>query len=362
MDVIMRRSLFPLLLLTAFLCTTTAHAEDKATLQARLDRVNKLTALDDPSLKPWTMKIIFQIDDDGGKLKEQGSIEEWWAGPSEYKISVFSPSYTATTIVNKDGRFHTAGTAETPYLIEVLERQMVHPMPHSGEVSGLAPETVKLEGITGTVPECIMLGKDLRNVADPQLGLLPTYCLVPGKDLLQVSYDYGNLMVERKSMGMFQQKVMPVDVRIAINGVDAADSHLLALKAAPLTDADFAVPASGMEHVDTPRVRVPFHTLYTEIVASPPRDAPFDVKPDALSAPVQVHILIGTDGIVHYARLESTPDPRMAPPALWMASHLIFTPHREDGKLVDVETTANIYFSKRLKQPVMQEKNMAPKN
>jgi hypothetical protein len=44
----------------------------------------------------------------------------------------------------------------------------------------------------------------------------------------------------------------------------------------------------------------------------------------------------------------------MAAPAMWMASQIKFTPHREDGKLVEVETTVNIYFSRRLKQPVME--------
>jgi hypothetical protein len=361
MDGIMRRPILALLILAAILCATAARGEDKAALQARLDRVNKLTALDDSALKPWNMKISFQIDDDGGKLKEQGTLEEWWAGPSEYKISIVSLSYTATTIVNKDGRFRTAGVAETPYLLEVLERQMVHPMPHPGEVSGLSPETLKLEGATGPATECIMLGEMLRNVSFPQLGLLPTYCLVPGKDLLQASFDYGNLTVERKSMGMFQQKVMPIDIRVTLNAVDAASSHLLTLKTAPLTDADFALPTSGMEPAEVPRVHVSYRDLYTEIVATPPRDFPEGVKPDAMSAPVQVHIRIGTDGSVHFVRLDTTPDVRMAAPALWMASQMKFTPHHQDGKLVEVETTANIYFSKKLKQPVMQEKNMAPK-
>ena len=362
MDGIMQRSFLPLLLLSAFLSATGAHGEDKAALQARLDRVNKLTALDDPALKPWNMKISFQIDDDGGKLKEQGTLEEWWAGPSEYKISIVSPSYTATTIVNKDGRFRTAGMAEMPYLLEVLERQMVHPMPRSAEVSGLSPETLKLEGVTGPAPECIMLSETMRNITYPQIGLLPTYCLVAGKDLLQASYDYGVFMVERTAMGMFQQKVMPIDIRVTLNRVNAASSHLLALKTMALTDADFAVPASGMEPADTLHVHVPFSKLSPEIASEPPRiPPPTGVKPDALSAPVQVHMLIGTDGSVHSLRLETTPDVRMAAPAMWMASQTKFTPHRQDGKLVEVETTANIYFSNRLKQGVMDNKTMEPK-
>src|ERR1700722_9607906 len=123
----MRPPIFVSLVLTACLCAASAHGEDKAALAARLDRINKVTALDDPALKPWSMKLSFLLDDDVGKLKEQGTIEELWAGPSEYKITIASPSYSATTIVNHDGHFRTAGAAETPYLLQLLLRQMVHP-------------------------------------------------------------------------------------------------------------------------------------------------------------------------------------------------------------------------------------------
>jgi hypothetical protein len=350
MDEIMRRVIFLFPILCASLCATNAQAEDKAALAARLDRVNKITALDDPTLKPWNMKIAFSLDDNLGKLKEQGTLEEWWAGPSLYKISIVSPSYTATTIVNRNGRFRTTGTPDMPYMLEVLERQMVHPMPRSEEVSGLSPQTVKIENAPTPAPECIMMGEQMRNVPFPQVGLLPTYCLVPGKDLLQASYDYGNLMVARTAMGMFQQKVMPIDIRVFMNRVDTASSHLLALKTAPLTEADFVVPATGMASADVPVVHVLYRDLHSEIASVPAQAMPTGLQPSVLSAPVEVAMRIGTDGGVHSVRLVSTPDIKMAAPAMWIAANTKFTPHHKDDKLVEVDTIANIYFSKALSE------------
>lgn len=350
MDGIMRRIIFLPLILTACLCAIAAHSEDKAALAARLDRVNKITALDDPTLKPWNMKISFSLSDDVGKFKEQGTLEEWWAGPSLYKISIVSPSYSATTIVNLSGHFRTAGAADTPYMLEVLERQMVHPMPRPNEVTGLSPQAVKIENAPTPVPECIMLSEPMRNVTFPQVGLLPTYCLVPGKDLLQASYDYGNLMVARTAMGMFQQKVMPIDIKVFMNRVDAASSHLLALKTAPLTEADFAVPAAGMVSADVPVVHMLYRDLHSEILSVPAQAMPTGLQPSVLSAPVEVALRIGTDGGVHSVRLVSTPDIKMAAPAMWIAANTKFMPHHKDDKLVEVETLANIYFSKALSE------------
>src|SRR5580698_10564719 len=93
--------------LLALVLVSNAHADEKATLQARIDRVDAQTRLDDPALKPWYMKVNFQLYDAAGKPGEQGTFEEWWAGPSLYKRTVTSPSYTATLIVNKDGKFRT---------------------------------------------------------------------------------------------------------------------------------------------------------------------------------------------------------------------------------------------------------------
>src|ERR1700733_15845813 len=104
--------------LILFGLTSVSHAEDKAASQARLQRADALTRVDDPALKPWYLKTNFSLFDDNGKLAEQGTLEEWWAGPSMYKRTITSPSYTGTIIVNKDGRFRTAGSAEAPYLLE----------------------------------------------------------------------------------------------------------------------------------------------------------------------------------------------------------------------------------------------------
>ena len=55
-----------------------ARAEDAATLTDRLHRAENLNSLDDPAMKPWYLKLSFQLFDDKGKPTEQGTIEEWW--------------------------------------------------------------------------------------------------------------------------------------------------------------------------------------------------------------------------------------------------------------------------------------------
>jgi hypothetical protein len=329
--------------LILFGLTSVSHAEDKAASQARLQRADALTRLDDPALKPWYLKTNFSLFDDNGKLAEQGTLEEWWAGPSMYKRTITSPSYTATIIVNKDGRFRTAGSAEAPYLLEQLERQIVHPLPGEGEIAGATPQLQK-PAASGPPVDCVMLSRTLRNVPYPQIGLFPTYCMDHDKDVLKVSYDYGSFMAVRSALGMFQQRVMPVELMIYMNRVTAASSRIVALKTAPLTEADF-VPPAGMEPDATERVTLPYRDIRDTHIANIAPVTPPGLQPSVLSQAVEIHVRLGTDGHVHAMRLASTPDPLLATAAMAAVVRWTYAPHLVNGKAVEVETTIPVMFS-----------------
>jgi TonB family protein len=346
---------FLLVALCAFAVAPVSHAEDKAATQARLQRADAATRLDDPELKPWYLKVNFSLFDDSGKLAEQGTLEEWWAGPSLYKRTITSPSYTSTTIVNKTGHFRTAGTPQTPFLLEQLERQIVHPMPGDSEVSGSSPQLQK--PAEGSPPiDCVMLNQPLRGVPFPQIGLFPTYCMVPGKDMVQVSYDYGSFMALRSAMGMFQKRVIPIDLALSLNRVQAVASHLVMLKVAPLTDADF-VAGTGMEPVDPQRVHAEYRDLKATQIANIAPVVPVGVKPSAMSEPVVVRVRLGTDGRVHFIRLVQTPDPLLATSAMAAVLRWTFEPHLVDGKPAEVEMNIPVMFSKGLGEKELGRRN-----
>lgn len=352
---------FSAALFVLFFAALAHAADDKATFQARLDRVDASTRLDDPALKPWYLKLNIQLYDDTGKPSEKGTIEEWWAGPNLYKQIFTSPSYTATFLVNKDGKFRTTGAVEPPYLMEMLLRQVVHPMPRADETAGLTPQLIKttntsqqLMTASAGMPECIMLSRAMRKMAYPPVGLFPTFCMVPGKDILQVTYDNGIFMVARGSLGGFQQKIVPVDVKIGLSCVttigvkriDAASSQMTVMKVAPLTEADFAVPASGMAPDNTPRVQMNFAKLKSEqsLLLNPV--VPDSANQAQLSDPVQVQAVFGIDGKVRSMRLFSAPDPLLANSAMAAIMQWSIKPQQVDGKPVEVETNVEATFQR----------------
>jgi len=335
--------------------TPQSCGEDKAATQARLERADSGTRLDDPALKPWYLKANFSLFDDAGKLAEQGTLEEWWASPSLYKVTIASPSYTATTIVNKDGHFRTASTATTPYLLEQLERQIVRPLPDRSDIEAFAPMLLKpVEG--GPMLDCVMLGQPLRNVPFPEVGLFPTYCMERGKDLLRADFDYGSFMAVRTAMGVFQSRVMPIDLTISMNRVQAVLSHTAMLKVIEPAAADF-VPSSDMEPANPQRVHVEFRDIKATQIANIAPVLPAGVKASAMSEAVTVHARIGTDGDVHSLRLLSTPDPALATAAMAAVIRWTFQPHIVDGKPAEMETNIGVMFSKGIQEKELGRRN-----
>ena len=328
-----------------FFCVLSAatHADDKAALQARLQRADALTRLDDAALRPWYLKASFQLYDYAGKPTEQGTLEEWWGGPGLNKRTITSPSYTATTILNKDGRFQSSGSQEAPYLLELLEKQIVHPLPGEADIAGSSPRLMK-ETAGGAVMDCIMLQRNMRYMPYPEVGIFPTYCFDHDKDMVHVDYDFGVFMAVRDRMGMFQQRVIPVDLTISMNRVSAVSAHMAMLKTMPLAGTDF-VPDAGMAKLDVQRVQLGYSAIKDSQLENAAPVYPDAFHPSGHSEPVVVHAILGTDGHVHSLRLESTPDALLAAPAMAAVSRWSFRPYLLNGKPAEVETNLPVSFT-----------------
>src|SRR5712672_1453919 len=79
-----------------------ASAEDATALIERLHRAAALNSIDDATMKPWHLKLSFQLYDAKGNPTEKGTVEKWWAEPSRQKTVYTSPSYSSTEIWTKE--------------------------------------------------------------------------------------------------------------------------------------------------------------------------------------------------------------------------------------------------------------------
>lgn len=110
------------LLLLAIGLPTASIAQ--AGLQQQMDTLSAATSLDRDGIKPWHMRLAFDLFDLKGKPQESGTIEEWWAGADRARVVITSPSFNETLPGDELGV-----QGREAYLVHLLLNEFAHPMP-----------------------------------------------------------------------------------------------------------------------------------------------------------------------------------------------------------------------------------------
>lgn len=183
-------SLFALLIVSA------AHASDKGDPRKKVLDASHATRINDVDMKPWHLKVNFHLSGLNGQPSEDGSIEEWWAGLSTWRLRIESPSYTGTVIENRDGDFRTEGVGPIPLRIRAIEQDIVYPIPMGEDLSRTVPHTShqKLEKVT---LDCIQL-------SEPPIPVpSASFCFDQGGGAFRAMISVNSLMLVRDQISQF---------------------------------------------------------------------------------------------------------------------------------------------------------------
>jgi len=326
-----------------FALAGSACAQDSAALVERLHRATALNSIDDPTMKPWHLKLSFQLFDAKGTPTEKGTIEEWWGGPSREKTVYTSPSYSSTEIRTNDGLFRSKGMTYVPSSLELILRQVVHPTPSEGDITDSKPDLRK-ETAGKTPMDCIMLAQQIKNVAYAPLGLFPTYCFDRDSDSLRVSYDFGSQLIVRNKLGTFQQRTVAVDQTALQNSITQVSGHLDTLQSIVPNESDFA-PSADLEGVKPDGAMVSAGVMAGLKISGVSPFYPEAARRDHVSGTVILRARIGSDGHIHSLRVISTPAADLAIASLAAVRQWTYKPYLLNGEPVDVDTQITVNFT-----------------
>jgi TonB family protein len=323
--------------------TGVACAQNTAALVERLHRAVDLSSIDEPQLRPWHLKLSFRLFDAKGKPTEQGAIEEWWAGSSLYKTVYTSPSYSSTEIQTKDGLYRTKGSLSAPSLLELVLKQVSHPMPNEQDIEESKPD-LRTETL-GKIPmDCIMLAQEIKTVAYPPLGLFPTYCFDRDKDSLRVSYDFGSQLTARNRIGVFQGRSVVIDQMTNLDSTTAITAHVETLESMPLNEGMFA-PSADLEKVNPNPVRVASGVVPGLRLTNVAPVYPAKSKANHTTGSVILRARIGRDGRIHSLKIISTPDADLAIASLAAVRQWTYKPYLVNGEPSEVDTQITVNFN-----------------
>jgi TonB family protein len=303
----------------------------------------------DSSLKPWHLKVDYQLYDENGSSSEQGVFEYWWVSPQVYRTTWTRGESTRSDWHTADGRHLTKTAGQPLNLYEyLLQRALLSPLPASADLDPAKSILVDHGRDSGNGhTRCMMVVPSAVTDSMAQTlpsGTYPEYCVNKSLPLLLGFTEFGGVQVRCVNFTQMRDKTMPREVYIIGN------SHsILGAKAEPVTllsanDPALIPPADAMPMAGEKKQIAPGDESGLLVKKVSPI-YPADAKSAHIEGKVVFETTIGPDGGVEDVRLVSTPSASLALAAFQSVSQWEYKPYRVNGDAVTVESKVEIDFS-----------------
>ena len=316
----------------------------------RMQTAETETSIDSASLKPWHMKVSFTMGEQSAHPGEKGTIEEWWGGPTQYRVVYASPTISVTEIHSANEYFRTAGASTTPYLLKLVQQQTVHPLPKGGLLGD--SELVSVNKKVGNVEiDCVSIQGAKKISRKPQPFVSPTYCFEKNTTSLLGSYDFGVLVVQRERVGGFQGRQVPTRTTVSLGGVKAISANIETLEARSLTMAEVGSlaevekAAEIITPVDKRLANEADETATKGAQASQGLPTyPASAKAAHETGVVLIRVIIGKDGQVRETDLIYAPYKDLGIAALEAVRKWRYKPYLLNDQPTEIDTTVQVNF------------------
>jgi TonB family protein len=316
---------------------TVEMPHDPGSLMILADRLNGLAG---EGIKPWHLKVSYTLTDEKGATKEQGTAEEFWAGPRKIRTTYVAGGETMTTYTTEDGSFRTGSLAQPNGLVSEALEELIRPLPAPAYL-----QHAEFEIHHQTVGKAKLSCVSEKPLSDIQrVGPAPgVYCFESDKPILRIAVSgFGSRQTVRNEIARFQGKYVPREVRITAQDKTALTLHLESLESlAAIVDADFTPPPDAKL---LPRmISVSSVVAQSSLIRNSPPRYPSAAKERGITGTIVIKVRIGTDGHIHDPEVLSGPS-ELRQAAFDAIKDWVYRPYLLNGEAVDVDTQINIVF------------------
>ncbi|MGB0123706.1 MAG: energy transducer TonB [Silvibacterium sp.] len=297
-------------------------------------RVKGLVGAD---MKPWHLKAAYQTFDWLGGPQDQGTFEEWWAGPERYKISYSSGGFNQVQYTSGEKTSMTGDVQWPPLAEAMVEQYLVHP---------LLPTSI--EGTQKYVADDVKIGaltlKCLRVVVPPQYSSGSAYCIDTKIPVIRVEVPYDGVAAFFNDTVSADGRYVAKRIRVQRNGKPLLNVDLTVLEFPPkIEDADFAAPASATAAPER-NVDVSASVIAGSRISGIAPEYPALARNARVEGTVVLRAIITREGKVDDLRVLSGP-PMLQEAALDSVTTWRYRPYLLNGVPVTVETEVNVVFT-----------------
>jgi TonB family protein len=307
----------------------------------RLELASKVNGLEVPDIHPWHLKASFQIQDMTGKPLDNGTFEEWWAGPKRYKVIYHGQDFSQTEYGTEKGIFREGSPQIPPFMLGTLRNTIGGPMGLPGDAKHLY-EVKNFKRRAGPLQlQCI----SVRGKEQKRQGQLPdSYCFESPKAALRYTSSYGEVeQIVFDKQSIFNGRFVAREFVLLFVGQPVLSVHINAIEPIETTDAAFAtVPVAAV--LATGPEAVWSHESGGRVVKRVFPVYPPYARQHGITGAVLLTATITTDGSLRNIQVWGGPEPfRTA--AVDAVSQWRYSPPLSGGKPVEVETVINIMFT-----------------
>ncbi len=303
-------------------------------------------------MKPWHMKVSYQIFEAEGYPAEHGTYEYWWAAPDLYRSTWKRGSVEDTEWRVGEETFHQGSAQALNFYEWKLRSVMLDPLPKPEELDPKVTRLERRDRPFGSVKmPCVMVEPKMpgsgESTSNLPIGMFPTYCFEPQRVMLRAYLAYGGTSVLYQQLVRVQGRLLPKELTISeganrlvtagldgVNGIAADAPELKPEEGATKSKAAGAITLDqgALEGLLVKKV--------------PP------VYPQAATAArdqgrVQLAVLIGKDGLIHEIKVLQAPAPSLVGAAMECVRQWQWKPFMLQGEPVEVETKVYIVFKLR---------------
>jgi TonB family protein len=308
--------------------------------QTRLERAAKLNGLESPEALPYHLKLGYQIFDSNSAVKDNGTIEVFWASRIKYRIVYSSPNFSQVLYGTKFGLMRSGESKPRSALLGFIGQNYLEPISNVGGIAGISVE-VEHRAVNGSALECLSVSENFAIASNS--NRVPGYsdCVDPHSYALKakvfdphVSEDFFDNPV------LFRGRYLPGELRIIRQGTVSAVTHLESIEElSVINEADFIVPADAISMA----ARLPDDVVQGLLVKKVDPKYPKQAKKSKVQGTVIIRIVIGKDGHVSSVEAVSGP-PELQEAVIEAVKQWVYKPYMLNGEPVEVDSTITSVF------------------
>lgn len=309
---------------------------DPKALMLASRKLNNLAASD---VKPWHIKGTFELFDQQGTVSEDGTYEEFWASPFQFKRTFTGKNFTQTAYGSKNGVLLANTKGDTPQLLLDARNNLVSPMPFFEAIIQNTTYTTKTLNsgnlkLLCAIPTAALHGGPVDNSA---------YCFNTDEPMLRIAarpstsdQTFHNRLIR------IEDCVIASDLKITHDGKITVALHVQEASALdPSEQAVFTPPPDAVLEPRRVNVSGAIAAGMLEYKVAP--EYPEAAHIAHISGTIVLAAIIGKDGKLRDLKAISGPE-ALQGAAIQAVHQWRYRPYLLNGQPVEMRTTINVIF------------------